>query len=120
MGYNRMIPATILAPNVNICKIVMAKTHPINHPFCFMSTVTDAQIEKGKFNVTAVPKGFLIEKCPAPFLRDPLAVAGTTETLDDKFCRFGCCIPCPAQNLVCDRENELQTLPYNNSKIRTK
>lgn len=41
-----------------------------------------------------------MQNCPSPFLKDPLAESGTSNTLDEKHCRYGCCIPCPAQNLV--------------------
>jgi hypothetical protein len=41
-----------------------------------------------------------MQECPDPFVRDPLAQNGSTATLDATFCRYGCCIPCPAQNLV--------------------
>jgi hypothetical protein len=62
--------------------------------------VTDDQLKNGKFNVTAIPDGFLIAECPAPFIKDTLAVAGTTDTMDATYCRHGCCVPCPAQDLV--------------------
>ena len=58
------------------------------------------QIEAGRLNISAIPDGFVINACPAPFLSDPLAVPGTNNTIDAKYCRYGCCIPCPAQNLV--------------------
>lgn len=41
-----------------------------------------------------------MHECPSPFLKDPLAIQGSNDTLDPHYCRFGCCIPCPAQNLV--------------------
>lgn len=62
--------------------------------------MTPDQIKAGQLNISAVPAGFVISECPAPFIKDPLAQAGSAETLDGTYCRFGCCIPCPAQNLV--------------------
>lgn len=41
-----------------------------------------------------------MKECPAPFLVDYIAATGSGGTVDEKYCRFGCCIPCPAQNLV--------------------
>ncbi|CAO3631600.1 unnamed protein product [Mucor fragilis] len=48
-------------------------------------------------NFSAVPAGFVMAECPAPFLADPLAASGSS--INDKYCRYGCCIPCPAQDL---------------------
>ncbi|KAI7904604.1 uncharacterized protein BX663DRAFT_502931 [Cokeromyces recurvatus] len=60
--------------------------------------LTDNEIKNGKLNISAISNDFIIAKCPSPFLPDPLALSGTTNTLDTKYCRHGCCIPCPAQN----------------------
>ncbi|KAI8377588.1 uncharacterized protein BYT42DRAFT_614261 [Radiomyces spectabilis] len=49
-------------------------------------------------NLSAIPFGFMLATCPAPFVRDPLAKPGTNDTLQPRSCRYGCCIPCPAQN----------------------
>ncbi|ORZ00934.1 hypothetical protein BCR43DRAFT_453162 [Syncephalastrum racemosum] len=37
-----------------------------------------------------------MSECPSPFVIDPLAAHNST--LDTRFCRLGCCIPCPSQN----------------------
>ncbi|KAI9276778.1 hypothetical protein BDA99DRAFT_430124 [Phascolomyces articulosus] len=50
------------------------------------------------FNVSAVPKGYVLSECTPPFIKDPLAKVGSDETIDPIYCNFGCCIPCPAQN----------------------
>ncbi|KAL9546339.1 hypothetical protein PS6_007715 [Mucor atramentarius] len=59
--------------------------------------LTEEQIKDGRMNFSAVPAGFVMAECPAPFLVDPLAASGSS--INDKYCRYGCCIPCPAQNL---------------------
>jgi hypothetical protein len=53
-----------------------------------------------RLNLSAIPAGFTMQECPAPFLKDPLAAQNST--VDETNCRFGCCVPCPAQNLVSD------------------
>ncbi|KAI9484971.1 hypothetical protein BDB00DRAFT_96491 [Zychaea mexicana] len=60
-----------------------------------------AHVDKSKsgLNLKAVPEGFVMAECPAPFLRDPQAKEGTTDTANPTYCRFGCCMPCPAQDL---------------------
>ncbi|KAI8368143.1 uncharacterized protein BYT42DRAFT_585453 [Radiomyces spectabilis] len=55
--------------------------------------------QHGDLNLSAVPEGFVLGSCPAPFLKDPLAKQGTTDTTNPTYCRFGCCVPCPAQEL---------------------
>lgn len=62
--------------------------------------VTEDDLKAGQLNISAIPAGFVMQNCPAPFLKDPLAETGSTATVDEKHCRYGCCIPCPAQNLV--------------------
>lgn len=62
--------------------------------------MTPQQVDQGKLNISAAPPDFIIQQCPAPFVKDTLASTGEGKTLDPKFCQFGCCIPCPAQNLV--------------------
>jgi hypothetical protein len=62
--------------------------------------VTPDQLKAGQLNLSAIPAGFVISECPYPFLKDPLAVEGSDATTDATYCRYGCCIPCPAQNLV--------------------
>lgn len=53
------------------------------------------------YNLSAVTPGYIMAECPAPFLKDPSAKPGvTTNTLNNIYCRSGCCIPCPAQNYV--------------------
>ncbi|KAI9317223.1 hypothetical protein BX666DRAFT_2027312 [Dichotomocladium elegans] len=49
-------------------------------------------------NLSAVPVDHVLEECTPPFVKDPLAKAGTNDTIDSTHCRFGCCIPCPSQN----------------------
>ncbi|KAI8380511.1 hypothetical protein EDC96DRAFT_491236 [Choanephora cucurbitarum] len=60
--------------------------------------LTSDQIQAGKLNLSAVPAGFVMKSCPSPFVLDPLAKAGTTDSADSKHCLMGCCIPCPAQS----------------------
>lgn len=61
--------------------------------------LTEDDLKAGQLNISAIPAGFVMQNCPAPFLKDPLAETGSTATVDEKHCRYGCCIPCPAQNL---------------------
>jgi hypothetical protein len=58
------------------------------------------------YNLSAVTPGFIMSDCPAPFLKDPLAKPGSTDTASNVYCRAGCCIPCPAQNYVRRRKKE--------------
>lgn len=51
-------------------------------------------------NFAAIPEGFVLAECPSPFLKDPEAKNGTTDTINAKFCKYGCCLPCPQQDLV--------------------
>lgn len=53
------------------------------------------------YNLSAITPGFIMSECPFPFIKDPLAKAGTKDTTSAIYCRAGCCIPCPAQNYVC-------------------
>ncbi|KAI8884554.1 hypothetical protein K501DRAFT_294022 [Backusella circina FSU 941] len=50
------------------------------------------------YDLSSVPPGANMKTCPFPFLRDPLAVPGSTATTSPIYCRSGCCIPCPAQD----------------------
>ncbi|KAI8993587.1 hypothetical protein BDB01DRAFT_776801 [Pilobolus umbonatus] len=59
--------------------------------------LTEEQSKK-KLDLSGIPPGFIISQCPAPFIADPLAEAGTDHTEDEIHCKFGCCIPCPTQN----------------------
>ena len=63
----------------------------------FIFTVDKSQ---AKLNLKAIPEGFVMAECPAPFLKDPEAKAGTNDSVNPTYCQFGCCIPCPAQDLV--------------------
>lgn len=56
--------------------------------------------DQAGLHLAAVPPGFVLAECPSPFIRDPKAKNGTTDTENAVFCRFGCCMPCPAQDLV--------------------
>ncbi|KAI8382365.1 hypothetical protein BD560DRAFT_323035 [Blakeslea trispora] len=51
--------------------------------------LTSEQIQTGKLNLSAVPQGFVMKSCPSPFILDPLAKAGTTDTVDARYCLFG-------------------------------
>lgn len=51
-------------------------------------------------NLLAVTPGTVFSECPAPFVKDPLAKAGTPETIDAEQCLHGCCTPCPTQDYV--------------------
>jgi hypothetical protein len=67
------------------------------------------------FNISTVPANFAVANCPLPFVQDPLAASNST--LNPDYCKFGCCIPCPAQNLVTiekkkDHDNGLFILKY--------
>lgn len=55
--------------------------------------------DQAGLHLAAVPPGFVLAECPSPFIRDPKAKNGTTDTENAVFCRFGCCMPCPAQDL---------------------
>ncbi|KAJ2955576.1 hypothetical protein NQZ79_g8425 [Umbelopsis isabellina] len=44
-----------------------------------------------------LPAGYILPSCPAPFLKDPLAQAGTNNSISSDTCANGCCIPCPVQ-----------------------
>ncbi|KAI9467855.1 hypothetical protein BDB00DRAFT_985562 [Zychaea mexicana] len=65
---------------------------------CNAVPAKDPQKVSQGYNVSAVPEGYVLSDCTPPFIKDPLAKAGTTDTIDPVYCRFGCCIPCPAQN----------------------
>jgi hypothetical protein len=93
---NLTVLVTISQQNVNNNMNNTTKRLHINNLFI----VSAEQIEGGELIMSGIPAGFVMESCPEPFLKDPLAVAGTNATLDEKYCRYGCCIPCPAQNLV--------------------
>jgi hypothetical protein len=56
------------------------------------------------FNISAVPANFVVANCPLPFVQDPLVASNST--LNPDYCKFGCCIPCPAQNLVTKRKRK--------------
>ncbi|KAI9261650.1 hypothetical protein BDA99DRAFT_512016 [Phascolomyces articulosus] len=60
-----------------------------------------AKVDKSNagLNLRAIPAGFVMSECPAPFLPDPDAKAGTNDSTNPTYCRFGCCMPCPAQDL---------------------
>ncbi|KAI8141650.1 hypothetical protein BJV82DRAFT_171262 [Fennellomyces sp. T-0311] len=60
-----------------------------------------AQVNKedAGLHLSAVPEGFVMADCPAPFIRDPKAKQGSADTENALYCRFGCCMPCPAQDL---------------------
>ncbi|KAI8138247.1 hypothetical protein BJV82DRAFT_631602 [Fennellomyces sp. T-0311] len=76
-------PLTGLPPQSSNCNSVPAK---------------DPEKASHGFNVSAVPAGYILTECTPPFVKDPLAKVGSNDTLDPIYCRFGCCIPCPAQN----------------------
>ncbi|KAI7873176.1 uncharacterized protein EV154DRAFT_487394 [Mucor mucedo] len=61
--------------------------------------LTPEEIDAGRLVLAGIPEGFVMQECPSPFLKDPLAKQGSNDTLDPHYCQFGCCIPCPAQNL---------------------
>lgn len=63
------------------------------------------------YNLSAVAPGVIMAECPAPFLKDPLAKAGTADTTSNIYCRAGCCIPCPAQNYVCTVYTQKKNTP---------
>lgn len=77
-------------------KKLYKKSH-FDRPLIFL-LVTQEQMTNGMLNLSAIPSNYIIKNCPSPFIKDPLAGTGTT--VDNKYCRFGCCLPCPAQNYV--------------------
>lgn len=66
----------------------------------YVFAVTDDELRDKTIDLSYVPHGFVMTECPAPFLQDYLAVADPETSIDSNHCRFGCCIPCPGQNLV--------------------
>ncbi|KAI8979439.1 hypothetical protein BDF20DRAFT_835461 [Mycotypha africana] len=94
-GYSRLLPDC--STEVSVMTGLGLQTDDMCN--LIPSKLTDGQSMSGLLNLTAVPEGFVISECPSPFIADPLAAKGTNKTLDAKYCRFGCCIPCPAQNL---------------------
>ena len=48
----------------------------------------------------SLPNGYILPECPAPFLKDPLATAGTNNSVSPDSCSNGCCIPCPVQDYL--------------------
>ena len=72
----------------------------MRHLFCNIKKKLDPEKSAQGFNVSAVPVGYVLSECTAPFVKDPLAKMGSDNTLDPVHCKFGCCIPCPAQNYV--------------------
>ncbi|KAG1046391.1 hypothetical protein G6F46_005314 [Rhizopus delemar] len=71
---------------------------PDNYCNQIPTNMTQEQMTNGMLNLSAIPSNYIIKNCPSPFIKDPLAGTGTT--VDNKYCRFGCCLPCPAQNYL--------------------
>ncbi|KAI9267566.1 hypothetical protein EDC94DRAFT_601222 [Helicostylum pulchrum] len=61
--------------------------------------LSDEELKDKILDLSYIPHGFVMSECPAPFLQDYLAATDPETSVDGSHCRFGCCIPCPAQNL---------------------
>ncbi|KAI8332649.1 hypothetical protein BC941DRAFT_436206 [Chlamydoabsidia padenii] len=75
---------------------LITKQPPQSDDKCNLIAPTVNQQQSG-LNLSALPAGFVLSNCPAPFIKDPIAQADPTKSSNPISCRFGCCVPCPYQ-----------------------
>ncbi|RUS32915.1 hypothetical protein BC938DRAFT_473822 [Jimgerdemannia flammicorona] len=63
------------------------------------TTTNSTNVTSAGLDLKSLPVGYVLSTCPPPFVKDPAAQSGTNLTSSAQYCKFGCCIPCPAQNL---------------------
>ncbi|KAI7856268.1 hypothetical protein BDC45DRAFT_63582 [Circinella umbellata] len=92
-----MMGETQLLPDCNAVSPITNATLQPDESCNYIS----AKVEKSQagLNLKAIPQGFVMAECPAPFIKDPEAKTGTNDSTNPTYCRFGCCMPCPAQDL---------------------
>jgi hypothetical protein len=82
-----------------ITKLWLGKNQINTHATIVFSPHFSASTASSNSTIS-LPVGYILPECPAPFVRDPLAQAGTNNTISAAYCFNGCCIPCPVQEYL--------------------